>query len=121
MWRVKLSPALTSSIGRPRRSSFRSSSRSSRAQSRPTTRARMSRVDRLRRGEQHRLDPGLPFAPAQFRRQVGELAVEVGFGARTSAPCGSEPVEAEGRAAGELARGAERDQALEQAPAGAVA
>ena len=35
---------------------------------------------RLRRGEQHRLDPGLPFAPAQFRRQVGELAVEVGFG-----------------------------------------
>ena len=37
---------------------------------------------RLRRGEQHRLDPGLPFAPAQFRRQVGELAVEVGFGVR---------------------------------------
>jgi hypothetical protein len=36
----------------------------------------------LRRGEQHRLDPRLPFAPAQFRRQAGELAVEVGLGAR---------------------------------------
>ena len=60
---------------------------------------------RLRRGEQHRLDPGLPFAPAQFRRQVGELAVEVGFGLGFRAMV-SEPVEPEGWAAGELARGA---------------
>ena len=37
---------------------------------------------RLRRGEQDGLDPRLPFAPAQFRRQVGKLAVEVGFGVR---------------------------------------
>ena len=44
VWRAKLSPALTSSIGRPRRSSLRSSSSRSRAQSRPTTRARISRV-----------------------------------------------------------------------------
>ena len=34
---------------------------------------------RLRRGEQDGLDPRLPFPPAQFRRQVGELAVEVRF------------------------------------------
>jgi len=37
---------------------------------------------RLRRGEQHRLDAGFPFAPAQLRRQVEKLAVEVGFWAR---------------------------------------
>ncbi len=35
--------------------------------------------DRLRRGDEHRLDSRLPFAPAQFRRQVGELALEVGL------------------------------------------
>jgi hypothetical protein len=40
--------------------------------------------DGLRRGEQHRLDPGLPFPPTQFRRQVGELAVEAGFRAPLS-------------------------------------
>ena len=61
--------------------------------------------DRLRRGEQHRLDAGLPFAPTQFRRQVEKLAVEVGFGACLRA-MGSEPVEPEGWASGELARGA---------------
>ena len=47
--------------------------------------------DRLRRGEQHRLDPRLPFAPAQFRRQVGELAVEVGFRARLPRHDGQSP------------------------------
>ncbi len=35
--------------------------------------------DRLRRGEQDGFDPRLPFPPPEFRRQVGELAVEVGF------------------------------------------
>ena len=45
----------------------------------------------LRRGEQHRLDARLPFAPAQFRRQVGELAVEVGFRARLARHDGQSP------------------------------
>ena len=41
---------------------------------------------RLRRSEQHRLDARLPFPPAQFRRQVGELAVEVELRSSPSAP-----------------------------------
>ena len=45
----------------------------------------------LRRGEQHRLDARLPFPPAQFRRQVGELAVEVGFRARLARHDGQSP------------------------------
>ena len=77
-------------------------------------------ADRLRRGEQNRLDARLPFAPAQFRRQVEQLAVKVEFGVRLARHV-SEPIQEEGSAAGELARGAKRHEALEQAPAGAVA
>ena len=120
MWRAKLSPALTSSIGRPRRSSFRSSSRSSRAQSRPTTRARMSRVTGFAAANStastrafHSRQRNSGGRSASSRSKSGS-----GLDFRAIA---SEPVEPEGWAAGELARGAERDQAVEQAPAGAVA
>ena len=46
---------------------------SSRLQALPTTRARFSRRHRLGGGEDHRLDPAHPFAPARRRRQVFEF------------------------------------------------
>jgi hypothetical protein len=86
----------------------------SRAQSRPTTRARISRVT--------------GFAAANSTASTGAFhSCQRSSGGRSNSSRsksdsrGSEPVEPERFAAGELAGDAERDQALEQAPVGAVA
>ena len=74
---------------------------------------------RLGGGENDRLDPAHPFAPARRRRQVLEVEVEfaVGFsGARHR----SEPVEPERRASGQFPDRAERNQPVEQPPRAAL-
>jgi len=69
--------------------------------------------DRLGGGEDRRLDPAHPFAPARRRRQVVEFRVQLAVrlsGARHR----SEPVEPERRASSQFADRAERDQPVEQ-------
>ena len=77
-------------------------------------------LDRLGRGEDHRLDAAHPFAPARRRRQVLELAVQFAVG--LSGPRHrSEPVEPERRASGQFAHRAEGDQPVEQPSRSALA
>ena len=74
------------------------------------------------RGEDRGFDPQHPFAPAGGRRQVGELDVEAFVSALVGggAPRRSQAVQPERGPARKLARGAKRDQAVEQPARGAV-
>ena len=74
---------------------------------------------RLGGGENDRLDPAHPFAPARRRRQV--LEVEVEFAVRfPGARHRSKPVEPERRASGQFPDRAERNQPVEQPPRAAL-
>ena len=59
--------------------------RSSRLQALPDDAREVLAQHRLGGGEDHRLDPAHPFAPARRRRQVFELAVEFASGFRRRA------------------------------------